>query len=152
MTFKQIGDIEKMFVNHGKLTCYVGPVRQTVEQFANNLLNAIDNYCRERQVQLGDLFDLNEERFLSNTIISALQLREGLRKAKIPFPAAQLNNIIKYLVRLNRQISPLFSSLSFRFAKKMRIMTMVRFHSGSLNTFFHIYIDEFFAFRLLKLG
>lgn len=105
VTSKQIDDIEKMFVNHGKLTCYVGPVRQTVDQFANYLLNAIDNYCREHQIQLTDLFDLSEEKYLSNMIISALQLREGLRKAKIPFPAAQLNNIIKYLVRFHRLFS-----------------------------------------------
>ena len=112
MTFKQIADIEKMFVNHAKLTCYVGPIRQTVDQFANNLLNAIDNYCREHEIQLVDLFDLTDEKSMSNTIISALQLREGLRRAKIPFPAAQLNNIIKYLVRLDRRILS-FQQFSF---------------------------------------
>lgn len=113
MTPKQIADIEKMFVNHAKLTCYVGPIRQTVDQFAHRLLNAIDNHCREHQIQLVDLFDLTDEKYTSNMIITVLQLREGLRKAKIPFPAAQLNNIIKYLVRYNRRILPFIDCFSF---------------------------------------
>lgn len=98
-------EIDKLFVNHPKLTCYVGPVRQTVEQFANNLLNSIDVYCRENQVQLSDLFESNEEKNMPNSSITATQFREGLRKAKIPFPVAQIDNIVKYLVRTLKDLS-----------------------------------------------
>ena len=95
---KQISDIDKLFSNHPKFTCYVGAIRHTTEHFANNLVNLIDIYCRENQVNLKDLFGLSEEMEIWNATITYNQFLEGLKKAKIPFPVAQIENIIKYLV------------------------------------------------------
>ncbi len=86
-----------MFVNQSKLTCYVGPIRQTVEQYANNLLNSIQIYCRDNHVNLTDIFDSNED---TNMLISYNQFCNGLKKAKISFPIAQIDKIMKYLVRI----------------------------------------------------
>jgi hypothetical protein len=98
---KQISDVDKLFANHSKLTCYAGPVRQTIEQFANNLLNLIHTYCQENQVKLTDVFGVNDENYVSTLTITYDQFRDGLRKAKIPFQIAQIENIIKYLVSIN---------------------------------------------------
>jgi hypothetical protein len=95
---KQISDIDKLFSNHPKFTCYVGAIRHTTEHFANNLVNLIHIYCRENQVNLKDLFGLLEEIEIWNSTITYNQFLDGLKKAKIPFPVAQIENIMKYLV------------------------------------------------------
>ncbi len=82
------------------MTCYVGPIRQTIEQITNNLLNSIHIYCREKQVELTDLFYFNQDKNMTKSIINSKQFQDGLKKAKIPFPIAQIDNIIKYLVRI----------------------------------------------------
>jgi hypothetical protein len=51
-------------------------------------------------MNLTELFDSNSESNASNLIITYNQFRNGLKKAKIPFPAGQFQNIIKYLVRI----------------------------------------------------
>ncbi|CAF1616877.1 unnamed protein product [Rotaria magnacalcarata] len=97
LTLKQMADIHGFFANHPKFTCYAGPVRQTVEQFANNLVNTIHKYCHERQMNVTKLFIEDEEMITISTTITYDEFRDGLRKAKIPFPAAQMENIMKYL-------------------------------------------------------
>ena len=92
--------IEKVFTNQSKLTFYVGAIRQTVEQLTNHLLNSIHNYCRENEISLEEMFTSNEEKNISNSTITSAQFQEGLKKAKIPFPVAQIEKIIKYLVGL----------------------------------------------------
>ena len=99
LTPKQISDIEKLFVNQSKLTCYVGPIRQTVEQYANHLLNSIHNYCRDHHVTLTDLFGSSEDKNMPTFMISYPQFLNGLKKAKIPFPNAQIEKIMQHLVR-----------------------------------------------------
>jgi hypothetical protein len=95
----QIVNIHQLFENHPKFTCYVGPIRQTVEYFANNLLNLIQTYCRQNQVNVIDLFTaVDDENRMSISTITYEQFCDGLRKAKVPFPVAQIMNIMKYLV------------------------------------------------------
>ena len=95
-----MSDIHKFFANHPKFTCYVGPIKQTVEHFANILLNSIHIYCQENHVKLTDIFGLNEENDISKLTITYDEFRNGLKKAKIPFQLAQLENVIKYLVSI----------------------------------------------------
>jgi hypothetical protein len=64
-------------------------------------LNLIHTYCQENQVKLTDIFNVNDENYISTLTISYEQFRDGLKKAKIPFPVAQIENIIKYLVSIN---------------------------------------------------
>ncbi|CAF3149449.1 unnamed protein product [Rotaria socialis] len=97
LTLKQMADIHGFFANHPKFTCYVGPVRQTVEQFANNLVNTIHKYCHEHQMNVAKLFIEDEEMITISTTITYDEFRDGLRKAKIPFPVAQMENMMKYL-------------------------------------------------------
>ncbi|CAF0979777.1 unnamed protein product [Rotaria sordida] len=98
---KQISKIDLLFLNHPKLTCYVGPVRQTVEHFTNHLLNLIHAYCEEHSITLSDIFSSNEGTRTTISIITYEQFLNGLRKAKIPFPIARIDDIMKYLGRDN---------------------------------------------------
>ncbi|CAF3294130.1 unnamed protein product [Rotaria sp. Silwood2] len=98
LNLKQNSAIHQFFANHSKFTCYVGPIRQTIEHFANNLLNLINKYCKENEINLENMFKPDEENVLSNSSITYDEFRDGLRKAKIPFPVAQIENIINYLV------------------------------------------------------
>ncbi|CAF0797887.1 unnamed protein product [Rotaria sordida] len=111
LSLKQNSDIHKFFENHPKFTCYVGPIRQTVEHFANNLLNSIHKHCKENQINLGNIFKPNEENFMSNSTITYDEFREGLKTVKIPFPVAQIENIMKYLGRDDDEGTISFSSL-----------------------------------------
>ncbi len=60
-------------------------------------MNLIHTYCQENQVSLNDVFGFNED----NYTISYDQFQNGLRKAKIPFPVAQIENMINYIVSIN---------------------------------------------------
>jgi len=91
-----------MFINQSKLTCYVGPIRKTIEQLANNLLNSMQIYCRDNRIDLTEIFNSNDDKITSNSIITYNEFLDGLRKAKISFPIAQIENIMKYLVRISK--------------------------------------------------
>jgi hypothetical protein len=92
-----------LFANHPKLNVYVGPVKQTTEYFANNLLNLIHAFSQENEVNILDIFCPNEDLTTKITMITYEQFLEGLRKAKIPFPATLINEIMKYLVSFSSQ-------------------------------------------------
>ncbi|CAF1418044.1 unnamed protein product [Adineta steineri] len=95
--YKLIEKCHLLFVNHPKLKVYVGPVRQTIEYFANNLRNLIRAYSIENEINLPDIFSPSEDMTTTATSITYEQFLDGLRKAKIPFPIALINDIIKYL-------------------------------------------------------
>ncbi|CAF3366478.1 unnamed protein product [Rotaria sp. Silwood1] len=101
ITAKQTSKIDLLFLNHSKLRCYVGPVRQTVEHFTNYLLDLINMYCEENAIALSDIFNPNEGTRITTSIITYEQFLNGLRKAKIPFPIAHIDDIMKYLGRDN---------------------------------------------------
>ena len=90
--------MNSLFVNHTKLTCFVGPVRQTIESFANNLLHLINRYCDDNEVSLSDLFNPQDDTTTSVSTVTYEQFLQGLRRAKIPFPIALINDIMKYIV------------------------------------------------------
>ena len=88
--------MQKLFPRHSQLKCYVDPIKQTIEPFVNHLLHAIHAYCKENNVTLKDVFvPLKDEQ----TVITYDQFCESLRKARIPIPTTQIENIMKYLVR-----------------------------------------------------
>ncbi|CAF1323806.1 unnamed protein product [Rotaria sp. Silwood1] len=111
LNLKQNSDIHQFFANHPKFTCYVGPIRQTIEHFANILLNLIHKYCKDNQINLENIFKPDEENIMSNSSITYDEFCDGLRKAKIPFPVAQIENIMKYLGRDDDEGTISFSSL-----------------------------------------
>jgi hypothetical protein len=85
-----------LFAKHRQFKCYVEPIRKTVEQFTNNLLNSIHSYCHDNKINLMDIFPPIEGNIPS---ITYDQFLDRLRIARIPFPVAQIENIMKYLVR-----------------------------------------------------
>ncbi|UJR27321.1 hypothetical protein I4U23_008614 [Adineta vaga] len=87
----------ELFANHPKLNVYVGPVKQMIESFANNLVGLIHAYCQENEISLSDIFNLNEGAATTITTITYEHFLETLRKAKIPFPKALINDIMKHL-------------------------------------------------------
>jgi len=91
--------INLLFKNHPILKCYVGPVRRTIEHFVNNLLNSIHKYCQENDINVPDMFNPNEGYSMTISMVTYEQFLDGLRKAKIPFPTALINDIMKYFVR-----------------------------------------------------
>ncbi|CAF1351276.1 unnamed protein product, partial [Adineta ricciae] len=96
LTSKQNLDMQKLFPRHSQFKCYVDPIKQTIEPFANHLLHAIHTYCTENDVTLKDVFvPLKDEQ----TVITYDQFCESLRKARIPIPTTQIENIMKYLGR-----------------------------------------------------
>ena len=99
-TSKDIEAIHQYFQHHPKLTCHLGPVRQTIEHFTANLLNSIYRHLQDNHLTLISLFQ-NAEEDTSNVALVEItydQFLQGLRRAKIPFPVAQIQNIMKYLV------------------------------------------------------
>ena len=92
--------IDFLFRNQPKLTCFTGPVRQTIEHFANNLLNLINQYSEENDLNLSDLFNPNSDSCSIISMVTHEQFLDGLRKAKIPFPIALIDDIMKYFVSL----------------------------------------------------
>jgi hypothetical protein len=98
MNPNQISKVDLLFANHPKLTCFVGAVRKSTENFANNLLNLINTYCIENEITLSDMFKPNDESTTHVSMVTYAQFLDGLRKAKIPFPMALINDIMKYLV------------------------------------------------------
>lgn len=99
MSMKQIAMVDFLFRNHPTLTCFVGPIRQTTEHFANHLLNLINKHSLEEEISLFDMFHSNHDSSSQSSTITYAQFLEGLRKAKIPFPVALIDDIMKYLVR-----------------------------------------------------
>lgn len=93
-------------------------MRQTVEHFANNLLNLIHKHCQKNEVTLASVFNLNEENITPSTTITYDEFRDALRQAKIPFPAAQIENIMKYFV------SFVFENTRFKAILKMFVMLL----------------------------
>lgn len=91
--------IPKLFSPHSQTTCYFGPVRQTIDHFANNLLNEIENHCRDNNVTLTDIFNATDEHHRMVTVFTYEEFRECLKKAKIPYPSAYIDDIMKYLVK-----------------------------------------------------
>ncbi len=87
-----------LFSSHPKLHVYVGPVKQIIESFANNLLNLIHIYSQENEINISDIFCPGEDPTSTITMITYEQFLDGIRKAKIPFPGALINDIMKYLV------------------------------------------------------
>lgn len=98
-TNKELLGIHRFFAHHPKLTCYLGPVRQTVEWFANNLLNSIHRHLRDNHLTVNDLFPNENDPTTPLSTVTFDEFRHGLRKAKIPIPLAQIGEIMKYLVR-----------------------------------------------------
>lgn len=88
--------MQKLFSRHSQFKCYVDPIKQTIEPFVNHLLHAIHAYCTENNVTLKDLFVPSED---ERIVITYDEFCESLRKAKIPIPTTQIDNIMKYLVR-----------------------------------------------------
>jgi hypothetical protein len=99
-TNKDLMDIHRYFAHHPKLTCFLGPVRQTLEKFANNLLNSIHRHCRDNHLTVNDLFPNENDSMTPLSTVTFDEFRHGLRRAKIPFPLAQIGEIMKYLVRM----------------------------------------------------
>lgn len=99
LSFKQIADIHQFFVNHPRFTCHIEPIRQTVEHFANNILNQLQAYCRQNHLLLTDLFETTEDKNLPYLIVTYEQFRNGLKQAKIAYSMGQFDNICKYLGR-----------------------------------------------------
>jgi len=95
----EISKVVSLFANHPTLTCYVGPVRQRIEHFANNLLNLIHKYCKEKEISLSDMFNPNEGNGMTITLVTYERFLDGLRRAKIPFQVPLINDIMEYLVR-----------------------------------------------------
>ncbi len=95
---EQISKVDLLFANHSKLRCFVGPIRKNAENFANNLLNLINRYCIENETTLSDMFKPNDEITGNVSMVTYAQFLDGLRKAKIPFPIALMDDIMKYLV------------------------------------------------------
>ena len=91
-------EIPSLFARHSSTTCYFGPVRQTIDHFANILLNEIENHCRNNDVTLTEIFNPNEESYRNVSVVTYEQFRECLKKAKIPYPSAYIDGIMKYLV------------------------------------------------------
>jgi hypothetical protein len=60
-------------------------------------LNLIYTYCDENEVNLSEIFNPNEGTS-GITAVNYEQFLDGLRKAKIPFPIAHIDDIMKYLV------------------------------------------------------
>lgn len=98
MSAKQIATIDLLFRHHSTVKCFVGPIRQTTEHFTHNLLNLITKYSDEHDVTLSDMFNPHPDLTGSITTVTYEQFLDGLRKAKIPFPMAFINDIMKYLV------------------------------------------------------
>ena len=99
MSANQISKINSLFIDHPRLKCYVGPIRQNMEHFANHLLNLIHAHCLNNEVSLSDIFLTSNDGTPRNTsMITYEQFLDGLRKAKIPFPIRLINDIMKYLV------------------------------------------------------
>lgn len=99
MSAKQLAAVDLLFRHHPTLKCFVGPVRQTTEHFANNLLNLINRYSEEHDVTLSNMFNPHPDLTNSITTVTYEQFLNGLRRAKIPFPLAFINDIMAYLVR-----------------------------------------------------
>ena len=97
----QVSKVDLLFTSHPKFTCFVGPVRKNVERFANILLNLINRYCIENETTLSDMFKPSDDLTVSVSSVTYAQFLDGLRRAKIPFPVALINNIMKYLVSHN---------------------------------------------------
>lgn len=95
---KQSVKIQSLFSDQPKLKCYTGPVRQSTEYFANYLVNLINLYCENNVVELSDIFNPNEGIRSTISTVTYEQFRDGLRRAKIPFPVAHIDDIMKYLV------------------------------------------------------
>ena len=94
----QISAVELLFANHPNLTCFVGPIRKTAERFSNILLNLINQYCIENEMTLSDMFKPSDEIAGNVTVVTYVQFVDGLRRAKIPFPIALIEDIMKYIV------------------------------------------------------
>ncbi|CAF1139228.1 unnamed protein product [Adineta steineri] len=108
---KQISDVEKLFTKHKQLKYYIEPIKKTIEQFVNHLLNLIHTHCDENDIDSTDLFIPYEENRVSVTYD---QFLFSLRKAKIPFPIAQIENIMNYLGKDNDQGKIFLRSLQIR--------------------------------------
>ena len=112
----QISTVESLFARHANFTCFVGPVRQTTEHFANILLNLINKYSIENEVSLAEMFKSPDATSTSVSMVTYEQFLNGLRRAKIPFPIALIDDIMKYFVRSSAILSleNLFLSLGER--------------------------------------
>lgn len=97
---EQTSKVNSLFLNHTSLTCYVGPVRQTIDHFANCILDLINIYCDENQMSVSEIFYPNEGTRATASTITYEQFLDGLRKVKIPFRKSLINDIMKYLVRI----------------------------------------------------
>jgi hypothetical protein len=61
-------------------------------------VNLIHKYCQHNEVSLSDVFNRNDGISLTITTVNYEQFCNGLRRAKIPFPLALIDDIMKYLV------------------------------------------------------
>ena len=95
---KAMLEIPQLFARHPQTTCYFGPVRQTIDHFANNLLNEIENHCRDHDVTLTSVFNPTDDSFRTVPVLTYDEFRQCLKKAKIPFPPAYIDDVMKYLV------------------------------------------------------
>ena len=89
---------QELFANHPRLKVYVGPVKQVIDTFANNLLSLIRDYRHENEISVSDMFIPNDNAATPATSVTYEQFLDVLREAKIPFPKAMINDIMKHLV------------------------------------------------------
>ncbi|CAF1399229.1 unnamed protein product [Adineta ricciae] len=88
---------QELFANHPRLKVYVGPVKQVIDTFANNLLSLIRDYRHENEISVSDMFIPNDNTAAPATSVTYEQFLDVLREAKIPFPKAMINDIMKHL-------------------------------------------------------
>ncbi len=64
-------------------------------------MNLIHAYCQKNQINLTNIFGAKEENYISSSMITYDQFQDGLKRAKITFPVAEIENIMKYLVSIS---------------------------------------------------